>query len=99
MRAWLFTILRMVKTMLTCHWCGLRIQRHLDADPPPRQQPAKVRRLESHPDECDKRNSSVEDCRQLSTALSQWAARRLPDRQSLARPHGVFDRIVDGDLQ
>jgi anti-sigma factor RsiW len=88
-----------VARMLTCHWSARRVQRYLDADPSAPLEPAEVRRLEAHLVTCDKCTALAEDFRQLDTALSRWAARRLPDDSSLARLHAVVDRIVDGDLR
>lgn len=88
-----------VARMLTCHWSARRVQRYLDADPSAPLEPAEVRRLEAHLATCDKCTAMAEDYRQLDTALSRWAARRLPEDSSLARLHAVVDRIVDGDLR
>lgn len=88
-----------VARMLTCHWSARRVQRYLDADPSAPLEPAEVRRLEAHLATCDKCTTLAEDFRQLDTALSRWAARRLPEDSSLARLHTVVDRIVDGDLR
>ena len=85
--------------LVTCHWSARRVQRYLDADPSAPLEPAEVRRLEAHLAACEKCTRVAEDYRHLDTALSRWAARRMPDPRSVARLHAVVDRIVDGDLR
>ncbi len=58
-----------------------------------------MRRLEAHLATCGKCTRVAEDYRHLDTALSRWAARRMPDARSVARLHTVVDQIVDGDLR
>ncbi len=87
-----------IARMLTCHWAARRVQRYLDADPSAPLESAEVRRLEGHLATCDKCTALAEEYRQLNTALSRWAARRLPDDLSVTRLHAMVDQIVDGDL-
>jgi anti-sigma factor RsiW len=87
------------RTMLTCHWSARRIQRYLDSDPAAPLRPNAVRRLEAHLAACDKCGAAAAEYRQINTALSRWALRRMPDPDSITHLHGVIDRVVRGDLQ
>ena len=92
-------MIKTVRMMLTCHWSGRRIQRYLDADPAALLDPNEIRRLEAHLAECDKCSAAAAEYRQINTALSRWAARRMLDPTSVTHMHQVVDRIVRGELQ
>ena len=85
--------------MVTCHWSARRIQRYLDSDPAALLDDAEIRRLEAHLAECDKCRAAATEYRQIDSALSRWAARRMPDPDSVTHMHEVVDRLVRGDLQ
>lgn len=92
-------MIRAIRIMVTCHWSARRIQRYLDSDPAALLDPSEIRRLEAHLAECDKCRAAAIEFRQIDTALSRWALRRMPDRQSVTHMHDVIDRLVRGDLQ
>jgi len=84
---------------LTCRWSARRLQRYLDADPAALLDPSEIRRLEAHLAECDKCRAAASEFRQIDSALSRWALRRMPDPDSVTRMHDVVDRLVRGDLR
>ncbi|MEV0946907.1 zf-HC2 domain-containing protein [Rhodococcus sp. NPDC049939] len=92
-------MIRAVRTMLTCHWSARRIQRYLDSDPAALLDENEIRRLEAHLAECDKCSAAAAEYRQINTALSRWAARRMPEADSVTHMRQVIDRLVRGDLQ
>lgn len=92
-------MIKTVRTMLTCHWSARRIQQYLDSDPAALLDPNEIRRLEAHLAECDKCSAAAAEYRQINTTLSRWAARRMPDSDSVTHLHRVVDRIVRGELQ
>lgn len=87
-----------IRTMVTCRWSARRIQRYLDSDPAALLTDDEIRRLEAHLAQCDRCSAAAAEYRQIDTALSRWAARRIPDPQSVTHMHEVLDRIVRGDL-
>ncbi len=92
-------MIKTIQMMVTCHWSARRIQRYLDADPGALLDPSQIRRLEAHLAECDKCRAAATQYRQIDSALSRWAARRMPAPDSVSRMHDVVDRLVRGDLQ
>ena len=92
-------MIRAVRMMVTCHWSARRIQRYLDCDPAALLDPSEIRRLEAHLAECDKCRAAAAEYRQIDSALSRWALRRMPHPQSVAHMHRVVDRLVRGELQ
>ncbi|MDZ4270308.1 MAG: zf-HC2 domain-containing protein [Mycobacterium sp.] len=92
-------MIRAVRMMVTCHWSARRIQRYLDSDPAALLDPSEIRRLEAHLAQCDKCSTAVDEFRQIDSALSRWALRRMPDRRSVSHMHDVVDRLVRGELQ
>ncbi|EHB56040.1 hypothetical protein MycrhDRAFT_3234 [Mycolicibacterium rhodesiae JS60] len=92
-------MMRALRMMVTCHWSARRIQRYLDSDPAALLDPSEIRRLEAHLAECDKCKAVAAEYRQIDSALSRWAARRMPDPQSIAHMHQVIDRLVSGELK
>ena len=92
-------MIRAVRMMVTCHWSARRIQRYLDSDPAALLDPSEIRRLEAHLAQCDKCSTAAADFRHINSALSRWALRRMPDRQSVSHMHDVVDRLVRGELQ
>lgn len=92
-------MIRAMRMMVTCHWSARRIQRYLDSDPAALLDPSEIRRLEAHLAECEKCSAAAAEYRQIDTALSRWAWRRMPDPQSVTHMHEVVDRLVRGDLQ
>lgn len=92
-------MIRAIRMMVTCHWSARRIQRYLDSDPAALLDDAEIRRLEAHLAECDKCRAAATEYRQIDSALSRWAARRMPDPDSVTHMHEVVDRLVRGDLQ
>lgn len=91
-------MIRAIRTMVTCRWSARRIQRYLDSDPSALLTDDEIRRLEAHLAQCDRCSAAAAEYRQIDTALSRWAARRIPDPQSVTHMHEVLDRIVRGDL-
>jgi len=91
-------MIRAIRTMVTCRWSARRIQRYLDSDPAALLTDDEIRRLEAHLAQCDRCSAAAAEYRQIDTALSRWAARRIPDPQSVTHMHEVLDRIVRGDL-
>lgn len=92
-------MIKAVRMMLTCHWSARRIQRYLDSDPAAPLNPDEIARLEAHLAECDKCSAAATEYRQINTALSRWAARRMPDPTAVTHMHQVVDRIVRGELR
>jgi len=92
-------MIRTIRMMVMCHWSARRIQRYLDSDPAALLDDAEIRRLEAHLAECDKCRAATIEYRQIDSALSRWAARRMPDPDSVTHMHEVVDRLVRGDLQ
>ncbi|RVW02478.1 anti-sigma factor family protein [Rhodococcus spongiicola] len=92
-------MIQSVRTMLTCHWAARRIQRYLDSDPAALLDQNEIRRLEAHLAECEKCSAAAAEYRQINTALSRWAARRMPQKDSVAHMRRVVDRLVRGDIQ
>lgn len=92
-------MIRAMRMMLTCHWSARRIQRYLDSDPAALLDPAEIERLEAHLAECDKCRAAATEYREIDSALSRWASRRMPDPDSVNHMHDVVDRLVRGDLQ
>lgn len=92
-------MIRSVRMMLTCRWSARRIQRYLDSDPAALLDPGEIRRLEAHLAECDKCTAAAAEYRQIDSALSRWALRRMPDPQSVTHMHQVVDSLVRGELQ
>jgi anti-sigma factor RsiW len=92
-------MIRAIRMMVTCHWSARRIQRYLDSDPAALLDPSEIRRLEAHLAECDKCEAAAAEYRQIDSALSRWAARRMPDPQSVTHMHEVVDRLVRGELK
>jgi len=88
-----------IRMMVTCHWSARRIQRYLDSDPAALLDPSEIRRLEAHLAECEKCSAAAAEYRQIDSALSRWASRRMPDRQSVTHMHEFVDRLVRGELQ
>lgn len=91
-------MIRAVRMMVTCHWSARRIQRYLDSDPAALLEPSEIRRLEAHLAQCDKCSNVVVEFRQIDSALSRWALRRMPDRESVWHMHEVVDRLVRGEI-
>lgn len=91
-------MIRAIRTMVTCRWSARRIQRYLDSDPAALLTDGEIRRLEAHLAQCDRCSAAAAEYRQIDTALSRWAARRIPDPQSVTHMRQVLDRIVRGDL-
>jgi len=91
-------MIRAIRTMVTCRWSARRIQRYLDSDPAALLTDDEIRRLEAHLAQCHRCSAAAAEYRQIDTALSRWAARRIPDTQSVTHMHEVLDRIVRGDL-
>ena len=48
---------------------------------------------------CDKCKAAAAEYRQIDSALSRWAARRMPDPQSVTHMHEVVYRLVRGELK
>lgn len=92
-------MIRAILMAVTCHWSARRLQRYLDADPAALLDPSEIRRLEAHLAECDRCRAAASEFRQIDSALSRWALRRMPDPDSVTRMHNVVDRLVRGDLQ
>ncbi|GJF12006.1 hypothetical protein NGTWS1803_21210 [Mycolicibacterium cyprinidarum] len=92
-------MIRAIRMMVTCHWSSRRIQRYLDSDPAALLDPSQIRRLEAHLAQCERCSAAAVEYRQIDSALSRWASRRMPDRQSVHHMHEVVDRLVRGDLQ
>ncbi|CAN5271202.1 hypothetical protein BH11ACT7_BH11ACT7_05300 [soil metagenome] len=92
-------MIRAIRMMVTCHWSARRIQRYLDADPAALLSPDEIKRLEAHLAQCDKCRTVAAEYRQIDSALSRWAARRMPDPHSVSHMHDVVDRLVRGDIQ
>lgn len=92
-------MIRAARMMLTCHWSARRIQRYLDSDPAALLHPRQVHRVQAHLAECAKCSAAAAEYRQIDTALSRWALRRIPDPESIAQLHHVMDRLVRGELQ
>ncbi len=88
-----------IRMMITCHWSARRIQRYLDSDPAALLDPSEIRRLEAHLAQCQRCRTAAAEYRQIDSALSRWASRRMPDRQSVIHMHEVVDRLVRGELQ
>lgn len=91
-------MIRAIRTMVTCRWSAGRIQRYLDSDPAALLTDDEIRRLEAHLAHCHRCSAAATEYREIDTALSRWAARRIPDPQSVTHMHEVLDRIVRGDL-
>lgn len=91
-------MIRTIRTMVTCHWSARRIQRYLDSDPAALLDPAEIRRLETHLAECDRCAAALDEYRQIDSALSRWALRRMPDPRSVIKMRDVVDRLVRGEL-
>ena len=87
-----------IRMMVTCHWSARRIQRYLDADPAALLDPSEIARLEGHLAQCERCSAAAAEYRQIDSALSRWASRRMPDRRSVGRMHDVVDRLVRGEL-
>ncbi len=92
-------MIRAIRMMVTCHWSARRIQRYLDSDPAALLDPSEIQRLEAHLAECDKCKAAAAEYRQIDSALSRWAARRMPDPQSVTHMHEVVYRLVRGELK
>ncbi len=92
-------MIRTMRMIVTCHWSARRIQRYLDSDPAALLDSSEIRRLEAHLAECDKCRAAATEYRQIDSALSRWASRRMPDPDSVTHMHEVVDRLVRGDLQ
>ncbi len=91
-------MIRAIRTMVTCRWSASRIQRYLDADPAALLTDDEIRRLESHLAVCGRCAAAAAEYRQLDSALSRWAARRMPDPHAVEHMHEVLDRLARGDL-
>jgi len=81
-------------TMVTWRWSARRIQRYLDSDPAAALDRGDIMRLEAHLAECQRCTTVAADYRQIDSALSRWAARRMPDPQSVTHMQEVLDRLV-----
>ncbi len=92
-------MIKVIRMMVTCHWSARRIQRYLDSDPAALLDDAEIRRLEAHLAECERCRDLATEYRQIDSALSRWASRRMPDPDSVAHMHEVVDRLVRGDLR
>ncbi|MGD9620752.1 MAG: anti-sigma factor [Mycolicibacterium sp.] len=92
-------MIRALRMMATCHWSARRIQRYLDSDPAALLDPDEIQRLEAHLAECEKCKAVAAEYRQIDSALSRWAARRMPDPRSVTHMHEVVDRLVRGELR